>query len=68
LARRLAGDPSTATRRPSLTDSGGTAEIETLLAERTPLYHACATFAVDTDGKSPEQVVDEILAKLNSAE
>ena len=64
LARRLAGDDLTPSRRPNLTAAGGTAEIEALLAERTPLYHACATFAVDTEGKSPTQVVDEIVAKL----
>ena len=66
LAQRLAGDESTPSRRPTLTSTGGTAEIEALLAERTPLYHACATFAVDTEGKSPAQVVDEIVAKLSS--
>jgi shikimate kinase len=66
LARRLAGDASTVSRRPSLTSAGGAAEIETLLAERTPLYRACATFAVDTEGKSPAQVVDEIAARLRS--
>lgn len=67
LARRLAGDASTPSRRPDLTSAGGTAEIEALLAERTPLYHACATFAVDTEGKNPTQVVDEIVAKLVQA-
>ena len=66
LARRLTADPATASRRPNLTSAGGMAEIETVLAERTPLYHACATFAVDTDGKSPAEVVDEILAKLQT--
>jgi shikimate kinase len=67
LAQRLAGDPSTPSRRPNLTTAGGTAEIEALLAERTPLYHACATFAVDTEGRNPAQVVDEIAAKLEQA-
>jgi shikimate kinase len=67
LAQRLAEDETTASRRPNLTTAGGTAEIETLLAERTPLYRACATFAVDTEDKSPAQVVDEIVATLNAA-
>jgi shikimate kinase len=68
LARRLAGDESTPSRRPDLTSGGGQAEIETLLAERTPLYSACATFAVDTEGKGPAEVVDDIAAKLSSLE
>lgn len=66
LAKRLAGDETTASRRPDLTSGGGQAEIEALLAERTPLYHACATFAVDTDGKTPTEVVEEIVVKLSS--
>ncbi len=32
----------------------------TLLAERTPLYAACATETVDTDKRTPEQVVELI--------
>jgi len=66
LHQRLAGDASTPSRRPDLTSLGGAAEIESVLQERTPLYRACATLAVDTEGKGPEQVVDEIVAKLRA--
>lgn len=34
--------------------------IKTLLDERTPLYEEVATLVVDTDGRSPEDVADEI--------
>jgi shikimate kinase len=34
-----------------------------LLAERTPLYAAAATENVDTDGQTPEQVVDAIVSR-----
>lgn len=64
LAQRLAADPETANRRPNLTEAGGRAEIESVLAERTPLYRECATFAVDTEINSPADVVDQIVAKL----
>ncbi len=43
LTERIAGDPTTGQRRPNLTSVGGSAEIETLLAQREPLYRACAT-------------------------
>ncbi len=58
---RLAGDPSTAARRPNLTVTGGRAEIERLLAERTPIYRACATLEVDTEGKAPAEIAEEIV-------
>jgi shikimate kinase len=61
---RLAADEATASRRPNLTTAGGRAEVESMLAERTPVYRECATLIVDTDGKSATEVADEILAKL----
>jgi shikimate kinase len=66
LWQRLQGDATTAARRPDLTRHGGLAEIEALLAERTPWYAACATLAIDTEGKSPAQIADEILRRLDS--
>ena len=52
ILERLAADPTTASRRPNLTTAGGRAEVEALLAERTPLYRECATLVVDTEGKT----------------
>jgi shikimate kinase len=63
ILERLAADPTTASRRPDLT-TGGRAEIEALLAVRTPLYRECATLVVDTEGKTPAQVAAEIAANL----
>jgi shikimate kinase len=63
ILERLAADPTTASRRPDLT-TGGRAEIEALLAVRTPLYRECATLVVDTEGKTPAQVAAEIVANL----
>ncbi len=40
------------------------ADAEALYSRREPIY-AQAPFAVDTDGKSPAGVADEIIAKLN---
>jgi shikimate kinase len=35
-----------------------------LMEERRPLYEAVATLVVDTDGKTPDEVADEIVAGL----
>jgi shikimate kinase len=64
IVARLAADESTAGRRPNLTNSGGRAEIEAVLAQRTPIYRACATLVVDTEGRTPAQVADEVFANL----
>lgn len=64
IAERLAADPATASQRPNLTSAGGRAEIEQLLAARLPLYRSCATLEVETDGKSPADLADEIMSAL----
>lgn len=64
ILARVAADRTTAERRPNLTTSGGLQEIVELLAIREPVYRQCAALTVDTEGKSPEQVVAEILGGL----
>jgi shikimate kinase len=67
IVARLRADETTAVRRPQLTRSGGRREIEELLAVRTPIYRGCATLEVDTDGKAPAEIADEIVAALGLA-
>ncbi len=62
LCRRLDCDPTTATRRPSLTGLPGPEEMERVLRDREPLYREVAHFTVATDGLSPEAVVSAILS------
>jgi len=64
IAQRLSSDPTTADRRPNLTNRGGLHEIEQLLAVREPIYRACATLEVDTEDKDPAEIADEIVASL----
>lgn len=64
LQRRIAHDPTSVGRRPNLTNYGGQNEIEALLAQREPIYRACATLEVDTENKTPEEVADQIVAAL----
>jgi shikimate kinase len=40
------------------------ARIKALLDERTPVYEEVATFVVDTDGRGPEDVAEEVAAMV----
>jgi shikimate kinase len=50
--------------RPALTAAGTLAEVAEVLAFREPLYRETADLEVATDGRSPEQVADAILAAV----
>ncbi len=67
IAARIAGDASTAARRPNLTAQGGVAEIAAVLAARQPLYAATATLGVATDHDAPEQIATTIDEQLRAA-
>jgi shikimate kinase len=60
----MTGDATTAARRPSLTEKDPLEEIVHLLARREPVYRETAHWTVDTQGKTPEQLTDEILAMM----
>lgn len=66
VRERLAADPATVARRPSLTGGDPFAEIERLLREREPFYAAVSDLRVDTSRMPPEAVVDRIAAWLES--
>jgi len=66
ITSRVAADTTTASRRPNLR-AGGETEIRELLAERAPLYRACAAIDVATDERSAAEIVDEICARLSLA-
>ena len=62
LWQRINADGTTAARRPNLT-VGGLSEVEELLRQREPLYRECAGLVVDTAGKTPDAIADDILAR-----
>jgi len=64
---RMSGDATTAARRPNLTERGPLDEILALLAQRAPTYREAAHLEVDTEGKTPEAITEEILASLELA-
>lgn len=41
--------------------------IKALLDERTPIYESVATLVVDTDGRPPEDVADEVRRQIEAA-
>lgn len=65
LAQRIAGDTTTATERPSLTgDADPAAEVETVLAQRDPVYREVADITFDVTFCSIEEAVRHLIAKL----
>ena len=64
LFARINDDATTAERRPNLTGQGGLAEIRNLLAERTPLYSACADLTIDAENRSPADIARQIIDQL----
>jgi len=68
ISRRVAADETTAARRPNLTVQGGEREIVETLAQRLPLYRQCANLEVDTENKTPAEIADEILDRLDRSE
>jgi shikimate kinase len=40
--------------------------IKALLDERTPIYESVATLVVETDGREPDEIADEIVAALGA--
>ena len=40
--------------------------IKSLLDERTPVYESVATLVVETDGREPHEIADEIVAALGA--
>ncbi|WP_329957572.1 shikimate kinase [Nocardioides anomalus] len=42
-------------------------QVKALLDERAPVYESVATLVVDTDGRTPDEVADEIAAAIGEA-
>ncbi len=56
LHARIQADAATNLSRPDLTSAGGLAEIESLLAVRTPAYRAAADFQIEIVPLPPKEV------------
>jgi shikimate kinase len=68
ILSRMSADATTAGRRPSLTDKGPLEEIVQLLHGREPIYRESADWAIDTEGKTPDALADEIMKHIGKME
>ena len=64
VLRRLDGDTS----RPLLASGDKQARVQDLLAKREPVYQSTADMIIETDGMSPEQIVERIIEQLRKSE
>lgn len=65
LYQRIAGDETTPSERPALTDQGGgLQEVEQVLAERDPVYRSVADVVFDATYCTIEQTVQHLITKL----
>lgn len=65
LYKRISDDPTTENSRPNLTADGGFQEICSVLKQRAPIYQQCADAKIETDNKTPREIVDEIVDRLD---
>ena len=65
---RMTGDATTAMRRPELTNKSALEEIVHLMEERESIYRETADIEVDTEAKTPRQLTDEIIQRLELVE
>jgi len=64
ILKRISADRTTAQRRPKLTSAGPEAEVSQTLEARSPIYRDCADLEIDTEGKTPPEIADEVLRQL----
>ena len=60
-AARMAGDATTATRRPALTALPAIDEMTAVLALREPLYQACATLTLAADTATADALASAVV-------
>lgn len=68
LAERISKDSGSKANRPRLTGASHLLqEVEDLLKIRTPIYKSCANHIVDTEGRSLDEICEEIMLWLKQS-
>ncbi len=57
IYERINQDAGSTSQRPNLTNQGGIEEVRQVLQQRMRLYEECSTLSLDTETRSPEQLV-----------
>ena len=65
ILARMTADATTSDRRPNLTSHPPLEEIVQVLDRREPVYRESAHQIVDTEGKAPEELLEEIISKIS---
>lgn len=68
LFKRISEDASSVASRPNLTAGGGYNEVVDLLAKREPLYQEVADFVAQTDGRTPDEIAEELAVWARTVE
>ncbi len=63
---RIHGDAESSAQRPALTDNDGYTEVVEVMRAREPIYRSLAQKTVNTDNKTPDDIVEEILLWVKS--
>ncbi len=66
LFKRVQSDQATQLRRPNLSQGGGFAEVADILSKRLPIYESLSDITVVVEGKTPDEICDEIADCINS--
>ena len=64
IQARLIADPETFGQRPSLTGLSPSDEVLKVLTERLPLYQSVADRTIETDHRTPSEIVDDIISQF----
>ena len=64
ICQRLAADSETDELRPALTEMGTLDEISMVLSQRQPIYEKSSDLTINTEGKTPQEVAEFIVAEL----
>ena len=64
LATRIGGDETSPSRRPNLTNKSVLDEVSDVLNARAPLYKACSTIQIETEGLEPAEIAKSIFERL----
>lgn len=61
ILERMKSDPHNQDNRPALSDKDWETEINDLLIQRSPVYRQLADFFINTEGKTVEGIVEELV-------